>query len=177
MPKGAFVMANSIINEIEKYKRLFLDSHNNYIEQYNCYGYILNFKFWHEKKNNICYIYIIAEIYKKGKMGKNEKIILFNKFLSVLNSKVSFNNTMSLDKTLIVLQKKAKNHNLFNNKFIIFLLKVVLYYKKPSVFKKYYKDTITPIILIVFLIFMIFMAILEAKATIDWKYNLFGIGN
>lgn len=168
-------MISNIYNELNEYKKLFLKEYNKFIVEYEKEGYVLNFKFW-SKKRKYEKIYVLAEIYKTKDTKKENIIILLNKIFVISNNKIIKKKTEPLDKALILFLKKAKSGvDICKNNFSLSVKKLYLFFENNFIFKKYYKDNITPIIFIIFVIFIIFMAFLRAEAIAEWKYNLFGI--
>lgn len=156
-----------------------MSNHKKYIQIFKQYGYVLSFKFWDTSKNKKQYIYVIAEIYPAiySKDNKNsKKIIIFVSKILILD--INKNKIKILNSNLqSVLKKAIKNLDKSNELSLNIAQKFKLYLFYPAMFKKYYKDIFSPIIFICFLVFILVLAIMEAKTTAHWKYEIFGIGS
>lgn len=165
--------------EISRQKEIFMTNHKKYIQIFKQYGYVLNFKFRDMSKNEKQYTYVIVELYpancSKDKENSKNIIIFVSKILSLSIKKNKYkiynsNLQSSLEKFIKKLDKSNKVSLNIAQKF-----KLYLFY--PTIFKKYYKDIFSPVIFICFVVFILVMAIMEAKATAHWKYEIFGIGS
>ena len=159
-----------------------MSEHKKYIQIFEQYGYVLNFKFRHLSKNRILYAskkkeqftYVITEVYpancSKNKEKSKSTVILVSK-LNIEENEYKICNSNLQSALERIIRKLDKSNKISLN--IAQKFKLYLFY--PTVFRKYYKDIFTPIILICFAIFLIIMGILEAQATVHWEQEIFGI--